>query len=325
MPITLRNEIGIKEIIESLHYIQEQNHFLLKTKSDFKISVPYYPDYFSQWDQTKFSIYLFENPYLNAELDIFPIYKKDFDERLGYMIPLSILETSDINYDEESYRHLREYKTMAYYKLLELDKEILYSNNGENIFRLSEIFNCNSICILHNPTVEQSGFDISSSILSLYNFGYILRENQSKPVYDKAHLVKKMRIKQSRLTLRPSNFKIESNSFIYSLFRDHLLQTDNVVVRFILLYQIIEGFIEEEFNKQFDQLLDNYTKKEISKNDLKESMSTISTERELINSIFTNCDIDNKLKQEFSEECDFLLNDLKIVLKKIIFLIRYTP
>ena len=81
-------------------------------------------------------------------------------------------------------------------------------------------------------------------------------------------------------------------------------------IRFIFLYQIIEHFIQLEFDNQFQLHLDDYTSKKVTKNDLKENINNSSRERTLIRIIFSQIVIQQDLKSEFLQECDFLFSDI---------------
>lgn len=315
MPLKISDEQTSNEtILNIIEFVEEgeAKYFNVKNDNGASISVNYIPISKGEWDKERFRIYLFENAYLNAENDVFQIKESTLDERLGWIFPITVLESNNNDFADK--KNLNKYKFIAYQKLLE-KTVTLKPKTSSSEYTLNEMFPDSIICILSEDTISKiPNFKIKDYFFSFYEHGYIVYKPQlsAKGIYNRSNFLQEMRNGRTSITIKKSNFDIDSNEYIKSLFvKNHLLQSESYVVRFIFLYQIIEIFISEEFDKQFAVYLDEYQQTLIGKNDLKESISNISKERALIKDIINRIPIENQLKVEFSTECDFLFDDLK--------------
>jgi hypothetical protein len=84
---------------------------------DYFISIPYIPKLEAKrYDSKDFYLFLFENNHLNAENDVFQLYDKGEDYRIGWIFPISVLDSNENDYADNE--HLNKYKLVAYQKLL---------------------------------------------------------------------------------------------------------------------------------------------------------------------------------------------------------------
>lgn len=315
MPLKLAYTSNDNEIaLDKVEYIEdnEGRYFRVSNSENIGVNFQYIPISTSKWDKKRFEIYLFENSYLNAENDVFQVYEKTVsEERLGWIFPITILESNENDYRD--YSNLNNYKFVAYQKLFELDDfKITIRDNLNEFQKLSDVFGNVIVCVLCKDTIDKiNEFKIENFLLSFYKYGYLKFSNipKSKPIYDRSELVETMR-NSSRINLTKANFDITTNEFAKSLFIEHLLQSDNFLVRFILLYQIIEHFIDEFSEIQYNEHIENYRKKQLAKNDFRESINKSATERELIIDLFNSTTIHKDLQNEFVTEVDFLFNDI---------------
>jgi len=285
---------------------------------DNYIEIEYIPTSTSSWDSALFDIYFFENPYLSAENDVFEVDFYGVEERVGWIFPITILESNENDY--QNFKNLNNYKFIAYKKLLEGSLRFLGDEPKEN-YNLRDFYNECSICILSkNVTSTVTNFNIDDYILSFYNFGYLSydQNNGSKAaaIFDKSDFIVTMRsLDRKKITLKQSSFSVKNNDFIRALYHEHLLQSGNHVIRFIFLYQIIEDLMQVEFNSQFDNYLVDFQEKTIGKNDLKESLIKASSERTLVKYIFNRCTLFPEIKDAFKEECLVLFSNVNKTLK----------
>ncbi len=306
-------------ILDTIEFLQEEdsNYFRVSNFEGKGINIKYIPTRTSSWNKETFEIYLLENPYLNAENDVFQVYEDTIlSERLGWIFPITILESNENDYVD--FKNLNDYKYIAYQKLFELEKEYVLKTNWNEFISLGEIFGNIIICILCKDTITKiPDFKFENYILSLYKDEYLLLHDtpKAKAIYDKSAFISEMRSRK-RINLSKSKFDIMSNDFTKSLFKEHLLQSDSFIIRFIFLYQIIEHFIQLEFEKQFQTHLDDFQGGRISKNDLRENLNNSSKERVLISNIISRINISHTLKNEFITECDFLFYDIGQISKE---------
>jgi hypothetical protein len=317
MPLKLKDINNESEVVldvikynsdEGLKYFRVYN----SENESIGINIKFIPTSDSDWDKERFELVIFENSYLNAENDVFEVYENTLlGERLGWIFPITILESNENDFTNK--KNLNNYKFIAYQKILERDVTILKKENTYDFYSLSEIFRESIICLLSKDTIAKiPGFNIENYLLSFFGYGYlILNEySKSKSIYDKTSFQNEMRKDRSRVILKKSNFDINTDFFIKSLFKDHLLQSENYLIRFVFLYQIIEYFMDLEFNNQFDNCIEDYKKNDIAKNDLKESILSVSKERFLIKKVINRILLSTSLKDEFIQECNFLFEDI---------------
>ncbi|PWK75893.1 hypothetical protein LX99_03626 [Mucilaginibacter oryzae] len=302
------------KIFETIAFIEERqkSYFLLSDSSGEEIRIKYIPLVDASWDPTRFDLFFLDNPYLNAENDVFQVYCDEKKERLGWIFPITVLISNDNDFSDN--RNLNRYKYVAQYKLLNDYAKILKPTDVNTDLLITDIYNDSTlICILSRDTIETiNDFNFNNYRLSLYKYGYSIFQEDfiRKPVLAKNDFVDEMRRQRLRINLKKAKFNISSNKYVESLFIKHLLKTDDSLVRFIFLYQIIEQLMEDEFNDLFENYLNDYTSKKITKNDFKEYINTASKERDLIKSVFNNTTISIELQREFEEAFSNLFDSL---------------
>lgn len=314
MPLKLTDTGSDSEVaLDKIEFIEEDNvrYFRVSNSENIGVNFQYIPISTSNWDKDRYEIYLLENSYLNAENDVFEVYEDTIsDERLGWIFPITILESNENDFRE--FKNLNNYKFVAYQKLLELNIKITIRDNTNEFLKLSEIFANSVVCILCKDTIQKiNEFKFENYLLSLYKYGYLLLGDipKSKAIYDRTEFLRQMR-QNARVNLTKAKFDITANDFTKSLFLEHLLQSESHIIRFIFLYQIIEHFIQIEFDKQFQIHLEDYQNSRLAKNDLRENIINSSRERVVIKSVFNPIVINHELKEEFMSQCEFLFADI---------------
>lgn len=314
MPFRLTDTNSDTDVLLDLVEFKEEEEirfFRVKNKDGKEVDIKYIPLEISNWDKDRFELYLFENHYLNAENDVFEVYENTLDERIGWIFPITILESNENDFAD--YKNLNKYKFIAYQKLLEKEVKIPFSIKTDRYLTLAEIFKNSIVCILSKDATRKiDQFNIENYILSFYKSGYLLLSNTSKykMIYDRSEFVKDVRANRHRLNIEKSNFNVCDNVYTKALYKEHLLQSESYIIRFIFLYQIIEHFMQDEFDALFTEHLNAYQEKKLAKNDLKESILKVSRERDLIKTVINRISINQKLKEEFIQSCKYIFQDL---------------
>ena len=156
MPLRLnRSESETEILLNNLHFFKEESlkYFRVSNSEDLGINVKYIPTTDSNWDENKFEIFIFENPYLTAENDVFEIYEYTIPERLGWIFPLTILESNENDFID--YKNLNNYKFIAYKKLLRYSINISEELFNQEFVKLSDIYGDKVICLLSKETIEK--------------------------------------------------------------------------------------------------------------------------------------------------------------------------
>lgn len=310
MSIVLIKSDNQRSTLSQVQYIEEDvvKYFKITNEEvSEEVKVEYIPVSKCDWDKERFDIYLLESKYLDAENDVFEVKENTIDERLGWIFPITILGSNENDFKD--YRNLNNYKYISYLKLLELDIKLDYSEAGK-FLNISDLFPDLIICILSKEATNKiAGFNFNNYTLSLYQYLYLPYNGQKSAIdyYKKDTLVTEIRGRKS-IKLIKSRFDISSNTFTDLLFYKHLIQIDNDVVRFVFLYQIIEHYIQLDFDIEFNKNLELYQKGQLMKNDFKEKINKASKEKESISRVFTDIVISTQIATDFIQECNEIFN-----------------
>ena len=178
MPLRFVDKSQTPNTISSLTELQfidteEGRCFRLFDASGNEARVEYVPQFVSNWSHDRYDIFLFENPYLTAENDIFELYEPSLgDNRLGWIFPITALDSNDHNYADHNY--FKHYRFVAYWKILELDLQTV-QQEGKSDFKISELIPNVCVCLLSKEEISKlSGFKIEDYAISFLKFDYLL-------------------------------------------------------------------------------------------------------------------------------------------------------
>lgn len=304
-----------RSVLSSLDHVSFVNdetgkYFIISNKKGDEIQVTYAPAYVSSWDHSRFELFLFENPYLNAENDVFEIHIEGLAARVGYIFPIATLDS--IEHDYVNNRYFKNYSSVAYWKLLQSNFTVnLVSSKIE--YSLSELFPDLCVALLSKDDLAQiPGFRIEDYSLSFLKSDYLLFQSsrKGKAAFNKTAEIQKLRSGTHRLTIQKSRFDILLNQYTKSLFIDHVYQSESFLVKYIMLYQIFEYFIEVIGDAQLENVINEYSAGRISKNKVKESIKYLNSDRSLLKNLFEHTPIDSEVRKSYMENCIYLANDI---------------
>ncbi|WP_235335263.1 hypothetical protein [Aphanizomenon flos-aquae] len=188
------------------------------------------------------------------------------------------------------------YAYVAFYKLL-LNQED-YSHFTPSIeqiedYKLTDFYGDNIIIlILFKTNIQKiANFNIDNYLASLYSHSYyyceptenIKKINTCQPTEDLNEIKNRANLKSSgntRLILQRSSKYLQGESYIDRLFKSLLKTEEHHLVRFYLLYQVIELMIQIVFERKILDEINNFNNnadKNIRK--FKEKIDNISTEK----------------------------------------------
>lgn len=304
------------KLLENLVFDKDNKLFSLSnSKNDFFINIPFVPQLEDEeYNPTDYYVFLFENNHLNAENDVFQLFDKDRNERIGWIFPITTLESNNNDFAENI--HLNKYKLVSY-KIL-LSKYFSFNTRLDTIntdLSLSNIYGDDTIiCTLSKEKINNNEFDIFSYYPSLASYGYFEKNDNKLTVkYPNSFLVDNFRGNE-KLKIKKANNSIIQLDFTKKLYDNYLKTLDHHLIRFHLLYQIIEFLITENFSTEFDNLLQRYNKGDFTKNTFLEKINEIRSERKNIRNIFDNLTfnpetIEKKIKIDIERTIkDFLRN-----------------
>lgn len=311
MAVLLRDELSPDSQVtfDSIEFSEEDSLFILESRDNsFKISVEYIPKVKREFETKKFTTFLLSNVYLNAENDVFEIFEKELDTRIGWLFPIQILESNENDYSENEY--LNKYKFPATVQLLTVEEQTKSpSLNTNKTYTITDFYHDN-ICVFvlcNDALPDDFDFKIQDYLPSLSNYGYY-KWNSDEPHFfgEKEPLIIRYREK-TRFKLSSTNIKISESDFLSSLYEKHLISIQHFLLKFIFLYQVIEYLMDENFDIDFSKLVEEYDQKEITKNDLKEQINEIAKERGNIGSLLNKTKINDDIVADFKRDAiDFL-------------------
>lgn len=300
--------------LSNLEIVKQDNNVFFKVfdkENKNSIVVEYHSVLDEEYNYSDFELVLFENNYLDAENDVYQVFDKDEKIRLGWIFPLSNLEGKENDYINNE--HLNKYKFVAFHLLLlAKGRDINLTDNKEE-YSISDIYKNNPIILIlsNNNTSRIVGFSLENYIPSLSKYGYYkLNEFENLlTLRPKNDFCLKHRGNE-KLNLFKSQRNIHNDRFFRELFSKHLKSLEHHLIRFHILYQIIEYILTERFDVVFTNLIGEYNAKTIVKNDFIEKLNELGKERSNIKKVVDclkekNCDFEIP---NLERDCKDLLN-----------------
>lgn len=239
---------------------------------------------------------------LNRENDIFQVYDKQANVRLGWIFPIQALLSKEHDYAENSF--FLKYAYIAIYLLLENVNEENMRNSSE-ILRITDFYPEDAIIfVLCKSNCKQiNDFCYEDYIVDLFGHGYSCLPYSA--IGEKDVYVEK------RINIRKISKDVKEKMFIVEVFKSLLVQTNLLpLAKFHMLYQIVELLIGDIFSYEFT----NFSKKisEDTNNlfDLKDELQKITGEKYRVKELFnTYSRIDGILKEKLMDVCNEILKE----------------
>lgn len=249
------------------------------------------------FDINEYVVHRFANPYLNAQNDIFKLKYKD--KNIGYIFPASALIDDN---DDEVFDEIKQaYKFYCIKKILEnvtLDNSI----NIDEPKNLSTLLDENSIfVIVYNPQFVSGKFNIYEFLPSLALRGYYFYPEDSVPnvlkisVDDISELIE-TRFHEYR---NEDNFKLvssrnilDSSTIFKLLYKKLLVESGDILHRFLILYQVIEFMIDKHRKEDLKVLFSEISS--LSNFKFMQKVNDVNNTRKIINKLFNGVNFDVK-------------------------------
>lgn len=301
MPFILKQRR--KYLLDRAEFNESEKIFKVRSSSDpnntevlFSYILPPVRENISLRDYTLFLLYKLDF----SENDIFQVYDRESDRRIGWIFPLQSLLSTDHDYAEN--RHFLKYAYAAYQKLLikvENQKELPISERQKYDLIKDEIYDENSIiCLLSNETLD-SDFDFSLYHPNLFKYGYYIKNiriSNSKPLPYSS---------EKRFTLRKTVSHLKDEVYIKELFGE-MIYEQHPLVKFHLLYQVIELLLEKILHNELELLTDRLKKKKIYTRDFEDKLKSFMTEEKRINKLFNEYERGLSV-EDLQDQCGLLL------------------
>tara|TARA_B100001179_G_C18596892_1_gene407755 strand:- start:199 stop:1347 length:1149 start_codon:yes stop_codon:yes gene_type:complete len=303
------NDIEFKEInSKNIFRIYDNER---KSSLDFE----YKPTVYTEYDKNDYQLILLENKYLKAENDVFQVFGEKIvngklvKNRLGWIFTISNLDSLEHDYVDNV--HLNKYKFVAFLLiLLNCNKELI---DYKEKYSLSDIYEDNVIvfivCKKNLNSITES--DIYDYFPSLIKYGYYECNHveNNRNISHKKYFLDETRNKD-KIVLKETDINIRENEFLYNLFTKYLKNLEHSLLRFHLLYQVVEYCIDIIFDNKSDKIIKKFSDNEMSKNEFIERINLSRKERTRVN-ILTENIVKKSEYSNLKDNCVELLNSCK--------------
>jgi hypothetical protein len=215
------------------------------------------------------------------EKDISEVYLKKEDKRIGWLIPLLSLTSTDHDYSNNQYFQKHAYELFKIIKNNEYDERTYFLIVSDRLLEDSL-----SIDDLSLSFLEYGIFPLREDIASFHSSSYL--EVQKKT------------------SITPSFNIKDSQKFISSLIFKTLPSEENLYARFMLIYQAIELSMELVFYRRISKYKEN--KNHLG--NIRDKISEISSEQKLISLLYNDAGI-NKYDKVLSDKARNIFGNYK--------------
>lgn len=314
--LTRNNEDDFE--VNQLRFSRAQNLFIAKNNLTEEILEFKYPldrdDKFNT-KETDFEIYLFHKDNFAAN----EIYQLKINtKRLGWIIPIQALLTSE--HDYATNEHFFPYSYNAYRILLKNKINLPYNKNiTKNEVTLESIYGENTIIfIAYRKYIKEIktnfniDFKIEDYLLFFYQYGYtFLSPSNFSSLYDLKlpnFIAKPFPGKQVELERISEDLK-DDKPYLNSLIQGLIKLEKHPLVKFHLLYSVIELFISKIFDSEFKSSLQSFLNT-TDFYDSKEKLNKLANEKDRIKKLFSNkCpNLNHVLLQELQDASNSFLS-----------------
>lgn len=321
MCLSIRNQVLDKrELLDQIIVESDESELYVLSSSTqpSKIAFIKYvltPD--TDYLPSDYSLYILKSHILNRENDIFQVYEKEVKSRIGWIFPIQALLSNEHNKAEDP--HFLKYSYVAFHKLLlnvEQYKTYIPDINPTSNYELTDFYGDEIIIlILSNSEVKKiESFNIENYFISLYSQGYYYCQptDSIKDFHNsRGALSEPPNPNKVRIYIKRISKELQEEVYLSRLFKNLLKTEKHPLVRFYLLYQVIELIIERIFVKDFSD-----TMKEFNENpdknifELKEKINFISSEKERLSKVITRVEthFDGNCKTNLLWACNDLLS-----------------
>lgn len=305
-----------EKLLDNLEFDNETSSFILGCESiPDTFSIPYIPKKESnELDSKKHDLFLLESYSLKAENDIFCVKENPNDTPIGWIFPLSALESNENKLANKPF--FNEFRFLSYQKLLEsnLELDVILTEKKSHIY-LSDLFDEDLIILVisydHYKTKKK--FNLDHFLPSLANHGYFKKNKKDLIFKPPNKKIPDWYRKLNHIKIQEAQNDIIQTDYVINLYSKFLKSLDHHLIRFHLLYQIVEIHVTDLFNKDFANLLDEYKKDQLTKNNFINAINNARSEAVNVRKTFEKIKPNNDTFEKdnlinLKRDCKELLN-----------------
>lgn len=300
----------------------ENDYYTLQdsTEEGIKIQLKYdleLPD--DTYDPKNYKLYIFRADDI-PENSIFQVYEKDLIKsenglgRIGWIFPLQSILSNEHDYADNI--HFLRYAYVAFCKLIVSNESLcekIPEYKADLIYSMGDFYNDSTvIMILCNELVSKIiDFQIENYLPFLYSKGYYY--DKTTGICNDGKIVKKDYKNyisgSNRLILISISKDLNEGTYINRLFIDLLKNEKHYLVKFHLLYQVIELLIERIFNNEVKRLFKALEDLSCNLFEIRNEFSKLAEELGRIEKLFT-------IYTQNSDDLDYLKEACVNLLKR---------
>ncbi|SFG92091.1 hypothetical protein SAMN05660649_03127 [Desulfotomaculum arcticum] len=289
----------------NVFYCKDEKCFLI----DDIFKLPYVLDVDeNEIDPRRYEIYGFLNRFGTVENQIYKIIEKDSELFIGYLMPMISMLSSD--HDCVNQKFFLIFASNCFIKLIKEDAGIKGIN--DEIIEIEKKYNDNLILLIIDKSriCNIDNFDIKNYFMCLYKYGYYLVDSVDDFKSYKETVNEKIKLPEKNLKIQSVCKYFKEEEYIFRL--PQKLNTDNYVLKFFYLYQVVEIIIEKILKRELRKFGENYNEA-LSGYEISKEVHTIASEDERINRLFSDeYKIGDFSKLNLKNECNNLIESLQI-------------
>lgn len=298
--VTLKNDQSCFQLYfqnpDSINIIEVEIDYVLDISPEDTSKDPY-----TTYKPEDYLLFIFKSFKLNKENNIFEVHTKEEKSRIGWIFPIQSLLSKEHKYAKSE--HFLKYAYVAFLKLLKNEEEYTTFNPEftatTNSYELTDFYGEDIIIlVLCKSSLEKiDNFNIKHYMTSLYSYGYyICKPTENLKEIDTRYDSENPNGK--KLIIQKNSPCLQKEDYVYRLFKDLLKNEEHNLVRFYLLYQVIELMIDIVLERKILDEINNFKKNEDKNN---KAYNNVSKLRDKIQDI---------LKE--NKRVSILMNDVKI-------------
>ncbi len=300
-----------------LRFSRQSKTFIAKDKlsdSEIEFQYPLEPDDKYKTTENNFDLYLFHKDNFAAN-DIFQVKVQNM--RIGWLFPIQALLSSQHDYADNE--HFFPYSYNAYRILLKNKENLPYSKQEHSAqVSLEDIYGENTIIfIIYRKYLRAyekafTSFNIEDYLLFFCQYGYtFLSPANFNSLYS---------LKQPNIIAKPfpskvielqavSEYLSDDKSYLNSLIQGLIKLEKHPLVKFHLLYSVVELFISKIFESEFKSSVRSFLEAG-NFYDAKERLAKLTNEKDRINKLLsTKCPgLNHIILQELQDTCNSFLS-----------------
>ncbi len=228
---------------------------------------------------------------------IFQVYEKSISQRIGWIFPIQALLSNKHEYSGNE--HFLKIAYPAFINLISpKGKQQHTIPQLKEEYVLDDFYSSNSVIIIFDKEElkKLNDFNFDNYLPCLYQYGYFPLKNNiilHPKVMDNFFIEARLDIREKslrkKIVIEPVSEDLKEEEFINQLFKELLCNEEHIIIRFYLLYQIIELLIKKVFNSQFkNKISDLASSEDVDLFELNRKLQKMTDEKSRIGLLFNS-------------------------------------